>query len=230
MKLQADKALQCIDLGLIAYQPALTLQENLHRCRKDERIGDTALFLEHTHVYTLGRRGDNSDILLNEAQIAARGIEIFQSNRGGQVTYHGPGQLVVYLIVNLYNAQRELRLFVETLEQSLISWLKNFGIQAGIDPAHPGVWVGEQKIAALGITVKEKVTMHGLALNITTDLSLFAGIIPCGIKDRGVTSLAQLIETPPSMASVKEGIANELARNFGYAGFRWVALPSNCSD
>jgi len=230
MKLQPDRALNCIDLGLISYQPALALQENLHKCRKDERIGDTALFLEHTQVYTLGRRGENADILFNEDEIEARGIEIFRSNRGGQVTYHGPGQLVVYLIVNLYNAQRELRLFVETLEQSLIFWLKSFDIIAHVDSAHPGVWVDDKKIAALGITVKDKVTMHGLALNITTDLSLFSGIIPCGIKDWGVTSIAQLIETPPSMVTVKEGIANELARNFGYPGIRWSSVPNNCGN
>lgn len=229
MRLQPDKPLSCIDLGLIAYQPALALQEELHQCRKKELIGDTALFLEHTRVYTLGRRGENSDILFNEKEIQDRGIEIYRSNRGGQVTYHGPGQLVVYLIVNLYNAQRELRLFVESIEQCLISWLaKSHGIVAEIDPAHPGVWVADRKIAALGITVKDKVTMHGLAVNITTDLSLFSGIVPCGIHDRGVTSLAELTGTPPAMAVIKKELAIELAHNFGYAGIQWTALPSGC--
>ena len=112
--------LRCIDLGMISYQAALTLQENLHEQRLQEKIPDTALFLEHSHVYTLGKRGDQSDILLEPAQLANQGIEVFRSNRGGQVTYHGPGQLVVYLIFNLYHAQRELRLFVETLESTII--------------------------------------------------------------------------------------------------------------
>ena len=233
IQLNPENPLQCIDLGTIGYQPALKLQQNLHTLRIQEKIPDTALFLEHNHVYTLGKRGDSADVLLDTFQLHKRGVEVFRSDRGGQVTYHGPGQLVVYLIINLYNAQRELRLFVETLESTMIGWLANeFGIVSHIEAEHPGVWVGEHKIAALGITVKNRVTMHGLALNVDPDLSFFAGIVPCGIRDRGVTSISKLIPESPAMTSVKDSLAKALASQFGKPGIIWAdpgELPENQS-
>jgi len=225
--LQTKTTLNCIDLGTISYGDGLAVQEKLHAERKAELIGDTALFLEHTHVITLGKRGSEDDILLEREILEKRGIEVFRSTRGGQVTYHGPGQLVVYLIFNLYNAQRELRLFVEKLEKTVIGFLaEKYGLAAHIEPEHPGVWVGDRKLAALGIAVKDRVTMHGLALNVHPDLSLFDTIIPCGIRDRGVCSLAQLVPQPPSLEEVKHDLAASLASHYGYQKELWVQSSS----
>ena len=214
--------LECRDCGTIDYRTGLALQEDLHARRLAEEIGDTALFLQHSHVITLGRRGESGDILASEDELKEKGIEVFQSSRGGQVTYHGPGQLVVYFIFNLYEAQRELRLFVETLEQSVIAYLgAAWGLQASIDPQHPGVWVGERKVAALGISVKNRVTMHGMALNVNTDLGMFRNIVPCGITDRGVTSLAELAGHPVDFVKVRNDLADSLARAYGFSRIRW---------
>jgi lipoyl(octanoyl) transferase len=218
-----NTVLNCRRLGTIDYLSGLNLQEKLHASRRDEQIGDTALFLEHSHVITLGRRGNQDDILVSVAELQRQGVEVFHSTRGGQVTYHGPGQLVVYLIFHLYEAQRELRQFVENLEQALIDCLLgSFGLQAHIDPQHPGVWVGDKKIAALGISVKNRVTMHGMALNVNTDLDKFRNIIPCGISDKGVTSIAELLGQPVDMQTVIVDLAACLVKRYGFTGTTWV--------
>jgi lipoyl(octanoyl) transferase len=215
--------LQCLDLGLISYQAGLELQESLHARRLAEEIPDTALFLEHEPVITLGKRGDGADILASPAELDRRGIGVHRSSRGGQVTFHGPGQLVVYFIFNLYEAQRELRLFVETLERSVIGYLgEAHGLQARIVAAHPGVWVGERKVAALGISVRNRVTMHGLALNISTDLANFRTIVPCGISDKPVTSLEELLGRPVALAEVRSDLARRLAQDYGFTGLDWA--------
>jgi lipoyl(octanoyl) transferase len=215
--------LTCCDLGRIGYGAGLELQERLHARRLAEECGDTALFLEHDHVITLGKRGGDDDVLASEEELRRQGVEVFKSSRGGQVTYHGPGQLVVYLIFHLYEAQRELRLFVENLENAVIDCLeKDYGLCSGVDPAHPGVWVGDRKIAALGITVSRRVTMHGLALNVNTDLDKFRNIVPCGISDRGVTSLAQELSRPVELGEVRDRLARCLAARYGYAACRWT--------
>jgi lipoyl(octanoyl) transferase len=218
-----SRELNCSDLGRIGYGAGLEIQERLHARRLAEGCGDTALFLEHDHVITLGKRGEGNDILVPEAELRRQGVEVFQSSRGGQVTYHGPGQLVIYLIFNLYEAQRELRRFVENLENSVIDCLGNdYGLVAGVDPDHPGVWVGNRKIAALGISVSHRVTMHGLALNVNTDLAKFRNIVPCGITDRGVTSLAEELGRPVELTEVRDRLAAHLSRRYGFTGCRWV--------
>jgi lipoyl(octanoyl) transferase len=218
-----NQILDCCDLGRIDYQTGLELQDRLHGRRLAEEIGDTALFLEHEHVITLGKRGEAADILVSGNELEQQGVAVHQSNRGGQVTYHGPGQLVVYLIFNLYEAQRELRRFVENLEQSVIGLLEeDFGLKAGVDPHHPGVWVDDKKVAALGISVRQRVTTHGLALNINTDLAKFRNIIPCGISDRGVTSIAELLGHVIDFGTVRQGLATRIARQYGFAELRWV--------
>ena len=221
----STKTLTCCELGLIDYQTGLALQEQLHARRWAEEIGDTALFLEHSHVITLGRRGGNSDILVPESDLSDQGVAVHRSSRGGQATYHGPGQLVVYFIFNLYDAQRELRRFVENLEQSVITYLgEAFGLKATVDPNHPGVWVNDHKIAALGIAVKQRVTMHGLALNVNTDLAKFDNIIPCGITDRGVTSLACILGRPIDLADVRRGLAIAIAQQYGFVDLQWLSV------
>jgi lipoyl(octanoyl) transferase len=219
----SPRELTCCDLGRIGYGAGLELQERLHARRLAEACGDTALFLEHDHVITLGKRGGDEDVLASEEELRRQGVEVFKSSRGGQVTYHGPGQLVVYLIFHLYEAQRELRRFVENLENAVIDCLgKDYGLAAGVDPAHPGVWLGERKIAALGISVSRRVTMHGLALNINTDLEKFRNIVPCGISDCGVTSLAQELGRPVELGEVRDRLAASLARRYGFTACRWV--------
>ena len=228
LQLGTDKQLYCSDIGLISYRNGLALQGSLHELRKSEAIGDTVLFLEHPNVLTLGTRGSMADVLISETEINARKIEVFRSNRGGQVTFHGPGQLVVYFIFNLYQAQRDLRKFVETMEECLIDFLRlEYGIESKIDPGFPGVWVENKKIAAVGISVKDRVTMHGFALNINADLSMFSTIIPCGIRDRGVTSLQKLLSETLKLSDVKTCLAQYIMRHFGFSGIKWGAVPES---
>ena len=192
----------------------------MRRQRQNEEIPDTLLLLEHPPVITLGKRGDEGDLLLNRELLAARGVEIAEVDRGGQVTYHGPGQLVGYLIVNLYNHQRKLKLFIRRLEESIIRYLDEVhGIKAGVSEEHVGVWVGDEKIAAVGISISRGVTMHGFALNIACDLAPFGWIVPCGIRDRGVTSVSALTGTVPDMGQVRREYAARFAAVYGYTIF-----------
>lgn len=178
----------------VSYDQGYRLQKELHREVSSGEIDDQLLLLEHSPVYTLGKRGEDSDFLLPRQAIADAGADIVEIDRGGQITFHGPGQIVLYIISNLGNRSRSIRRFVELLEETVIVYLKEqFAIEAGRDPDHPGVWVSDAKIAALGISIHEKTTMHGFALNITTDLRRFDAIIPCGIRDRGVCSVESLL-------------------------------------
>jgi lipoyl(octanoyl) transferase len=204
----------------VPYREALDYQLRLNASRKAEATADTLLLLEHPPVITLGTRGVAGDILADEASIRAAGGDIVRIDRGGQVTYHGPGQLVGYLIVNLYDHQRQVRRFVENIERTLISYLARFhGIDARTDPENVGVWVGNEKIAAIGITIKSGVTMHGFALNLNTDLSHFSWIVPCGIIDKGMTSVAALTGTPVDMRKAKFDMATVVAEIFGFDSY-----------
>ncbi len=204
-------------MGTVPYREAWSLQQSLNADRKAERIDDTLILLEHPPVITLGTRGGAEDILLDERTIRAAGGEIVRIDRGGQVTYHGPGQLVGYLIVNLYSHQRQVRRFVENIERSIIAYLSSaHGIDARVDPDNVGVWVGNEKIAAIGISIKNGVTMHGFALNLNTDLSHFSWIVPCGIRDKGVTSVAALTGSPVDMAQARTAMAASVIEAFGY--------------
>lgn len=202
----------------MAYQPALDLQHELVHSRLEERIPDTLVLLEHPPVITMGRKAPDSDILAPQSTLAAAGAEVHRVTRGGEATYHGPGQLVGYTIFNLYNHERKLRLFIERMEEALIRVLaRHYGIQAGRDDEHRGVWVGSEKIAAIGIAVTRRITMHGFAFNVAPDLSHFAWIVPCGIRDRGVTSILKLTGEAPDMAAVKEQVAAAFCDVYGYA-------------
>lgn len=207
-------------LGTVPYRDALSLQRRLNAERKEDRIPDTLLLLEHPPVVTLGTRGSASDLLLDESTIRAAGGDVVTIDRGGQVTYHGPGQLVGYFIVNLYEHQRQVRRFVENIERSIIAYLSRFhGIDSRTDPENVGVWTGNEKIAAIGISIKSGVTMHGFALNLNTDLSHFSWIVPCGIRDKGVTSVAALTGKPVDMERARRDMAAVAADVFGYEEF-----------
>ena len=177
-----------VSAGRVAYARALEWQEQLHAARIAQRVPDTVLLVEHDPVYTLGRNADDSNILLDASELAARGIEVHRIGRGGQVTYHGPGQVVGYPIVSLRD--RGAAAYVSLLEEVLIGTLAGYGIEAGTDSINRGVWVGQEKIAAIGVRISRGVAMHGFALNVNPDLGAYGGIVPCGIVGRGVTSMA----------------------------------------
>lgn len=211
--------LRIADLGLIEYQEALSLQYSLVEKCRDEKIPDTLLLLEHPPVVTLGKRGENSDLLYSEEALAARGVQTAWIDRGGQATYHGPGQLVGYPIINLRHHQRRIKRFVHTLEAVLIRLLdEHYSITAHTEDDYIGVWVENRKIAAIGISIHSAVTMHGFALNVSTDLDFFSLIVPCGIRDsgRGVTSISKEIGREVSVEEVKEKAGPVFSELFGY--------------
>lgn len=210
-------ALTVRDVGRMAYDEALDLQYRLVDERREERIGDTLILVEHPPVITMGRKAENSDILAPLPVLEKAGATIHRITRGGEATYHGPGQIVGYAIINLYNHQRKLRLFVERMEEVFIRLLdRHYGIAAGRDDEHRGVWVGDRKITAIGIAVTRAITMHGFAFNVAPDLSHFDWIIPCGIRDRGVTSLERELGREPDMERVKAEVVESFCDVYGY--------------
>ncbi|PZC49616.1 MAG: lipoyl(octanoyl) transferase [Chloroflexi bacterium] len=180
-------------LGRMDYLEAWNLQTNLARSRISGEISDTVLFVEHPPTYTLGRRGTDVDLLLPTENLEALGANVVEVDRGGQATFHGPGQLVVYPIIDLRQWGSGPVKYVRTLESILICVLEKYGIKGGLLDGLTGVWVDEEKIAAIGVKISRGVTMHGFALNISTDLSWFDHIVPCGVRDKGVTSMEELL-------------------------------------
>jgi lipoyl(octanoyl) transferase len=209
--------LEIEQLGRVEYRRAWEYQKTLHNLRLNEEIADTLLLLEHPPVITLGKRGRDEDLLLSEEERIRQNVEVVRIGRGGQTTYHGPGQLVGYIIINLYNHDRKIKRFVGGLEHIIMKALsEGFGITSSTDPAHPGVWVGNEKIAAVGISVNRHVTMHGFALNVATELEHFNWIVPCGIRDRGVTSISRITGRKESLEGVQDLIAEGFSTEYGY--------------
>ncbi len=181
-------------LGRIAYGEALALQEELLEQRVAQKIGDTLLLLEHEPaVITLGRGAKPENVLQSREALAAQGIELYETGRGGDVTYHGPGQLVAYPIIDLSPDRRDVRKYVSALEEIMIRVAAVYGLHATRVAGLNGAWVGNDKLGAVGVRISRWVTMHGFALNVSTALDAFALIVPCGIRDKGVTSLEQLL-------------------------------------
>jgi lipoyl(octanoyl) transferase len=198
--------------GTVEYMAAWEMQRNLARRRSSGAIGDTLLLLQHPHTYTLGRATKAGHLLVSEAMLAAQGVTVVESDRGGDITYHGPGQVVGYPILKLSQHGGDLLRYLRMLEETIIVVLAGYGITGGRVPGLTGVWVGNEKIAAIGVKLTASgVTLHGFALNVATDMRFFRQIIPCGIADRGVTSLQKLLGTPPPHAVVEE----QVARAFG---------------
>ena len=204
-----------IPLGLLDYQAAYDLQRRLHAQVVAGELPDLLLLLEHPHVYTLGRRGQQSHILASDEALTQLGVETHFTDRGGETTYHGPGQLVGYPIVNLRRWGGGVRKYVETLEQVLIRTLSEFGITAYSEGKPTGVWVGDAKIAAIGVRVSRSVTMHGFALNVSPDLSFFDHIVPCGMPGARVTSMAQELGREVAVSDVIPVIAQAFGGEFG---------------
>ena len=229
-----------IDLGLIGYAEALELQKRLVAARKAEAIEDVLLFCEHPHVITQGRNGKREHLLASEHVLRQKGVEFFETSRGGDITYHGPGQIVGYPILNLAAIRRDVVWYVRTLEEAMIRATADFGIAAGREPGKAGVWVASssshespvtshfvplatrhaplatsEKLAAIGVHISRWVTSHGFAYNVSTDLRFFDLIVPCGIADRKATSLEKLLRRRLETEEVTPRIAKHLAELFG---------------
>ncbi len=203
-----------IDLGLVHYKEAWDLQKDLHARRVSGEIPDTLLLLEHFPVITQGKSGRAENLLISENLLKARGIEFYKIERGGDVTFHGPGQLVGYPIFFLKERLAGLRSFVERIEMALIGALDDFGIKAGLKPKNIGVWINDKKIASIGIAVKRWVTFHGFALNVNNDLEYFKLIIPCGLKGVEMTSMAQILNRILPMEEIKERVRKNFEKVF----------------
>jgi lipoyl(octanoyl) transferase len=202
-------------LGLVDYAQALDLQKEKVAERKAGAIPDTLLLLEHPHVYTLGRNARRENLLVSAEWLASRGAQVFETDRGGDVTYHGPGQLVGYPIFDLTKHRRDISWYMRSLEEVFVRTARDFGIAADRSPGAPGVWVGNDKLVAMGVHLSRWVTSHGFALNVNTDLSYFDWIIPCGLPDKGVTSLAKLLGRPLEMEAVTERVVECFGAVFG---------------
>lgn len=202
-------------LGLISYGEALALQKRLVEERRRNEISDQLLLLQHPHVITLGTASHQENILVSEDERNLLGIELFETGRGGDVTYHGPGQLVGYPILDLKPDRQDLHRYVRDIEEALIIALENFGLNGSRKQGLTGVWLGDEKVAAIGVRVSSGwITSHGFALNVTTDLAFFDSIIPCGIRDHGVTSMARALQHDVAMHDVEIEVARAFAETF----------------
>lgn len=198
------------------YKNAWDLQKEIFNLRLNNKIEDTLLLLEHPHTYTLGKTARKEHLLENTASLKEKSISVYDIDRGGDITYHGPGQLVGYPIIDLNNWQKDAHKYLRNLEEVIIMVLKEYNINAGREPKYTGVWVNDKKIAAIGIKISRWITMHGFAFNINPDLSFFSGIIPCGITDKGVTSLEKETGRTVNMESIKEVLLEKFKIAFGY--------------
>lgn len=199
-------------LGTVEYLRACDLQAELVDRVHDGQELNSLLLLEHPHVYTRGRLSREDHLLASEDQLASDGIPVYETDRGGQITYHGPGQLVAYPIINLRQWGGGPLQYVRTLEQVVIDTLKNFGIAAHTEQGLTGVWTSAGKIAAIGVKISRGITFHGFSLNVTTDLSRYRHIVPCGISDRPVTSMANLLPEPPDLEAVRYSLVYHFGR------------------
>ncbi len=206
------------DLGVARqYAETLALQERLHAQRVALEVPDTLLLLEHAPVYTLGRSAKQENVLLDTAHLRQLGVTVVPTSRGGDVTWHGPGQLVGYPVFHLGMANLKVLEYIDAIEEILIATVARFGVKAGRDKRNRGVWIGNAKLAAIGIRVARQVTMHGFSLNVAPPLEAYSGIVPCGLHDAEVTSLERLLAQAPEMAEVKREIISAFCRIFNCA-------------
>ena len=201
-------------LGLIEYDDAYHLQRKLLLERLDGQIADTLLLLEHPPTITVGKSGKLENVLASQAQLDEKGVSLVFTDRGGDVTYHGPGQIVGYPIFDLRERGRDAHQFVNNLEEVLIRTLSGFSLKSSRDENHAGVWVRDEEIAAIGLSIRKWITMHGFALNVNTDLTQFSLINPCGFTNRKATSMAQLLGQDTPVATVTERLLAHLTEIF----------------
>lgn len=208
------REIKVIEAGLVPYAVADQWQRDLHAWRVKQEIPDVLLLLEHPHVYTLGRGFKPQHLLSGRDELARRSIEVFEADRGGSITYHGPGQVVVYPIVNLNRPGKDFPDTIEylrTLEEAVIRMASSFGIVSTRREGMTGVWVGEAKLASIGVNVSRGVSKHGIAVNVSTDLGFFSGMVPCGMPVP-VTSLKQILGSGPTVADVGARLVERLTR------------------
>ena len=203
------------NLGRTRYAETWELQRRLFDLRVQGLIDDTLLFTEHEHVYTLGKGGDSNHLLASDDELGRDGTEVFRIDRGGDITYHGPGQVVGYPIIDLSKHDPDIHKYLRNIEEVIIRTLGTYGIESGREEGMTGVWVKGEKIAAIGVKVSRWVTMHGFALNVNTDLRKFERIIPCGIFHKGVTSLQRILDKELPLEEVESRISESFSAVFG---------------
>jgi len=209
------------DIRRTQYADAWMLQQRVHALRQSAALEDILLLTEHEHVYTFGKRSDDNHLLASEEELKSGGIDVFHIDRGGDVTYHGPGQIVGYPILDLNNYFLDVHRYLRSIEEVIIQTLAKFGILAGREKEMTGVWVQGEKIAAIGVKISRWITMHGFALNVNTDLSMFNRIIPCGIFHKGVTSMQRVLGYEVPIQSVQKALVQSFAEVFGNQP-RWI--------
>jgi lipoyl(octanoyl) transferase len=225
------RSLQVRRLGLVPYADGLELQRQLVEERKADRIPDTLLLLQHPHVLTIGVKKDGrSHILASPDRLASLGVDVFETGRGGDVTYHGPGQIVGYPILDLNPDRRDVHLYVRDLEEVMIRVCADYGLKAGRVKGFSGAWIeadsGDEKIGAIGVRISRWVTSHGFAFNVTTDIDFFNLIVPCGIADKGVTSLASQLGRDVDVAEVEDRFVANFSSVFGRLSQPATASPT----
>ena len=219
LPITADSPVQAVcctlDLGKRGYQESLAIQSEIVQRRKCHQVPDCLLFVEYSPVFTLGRAGKIEHLLASHQDLETKSIEFYASERGGDITYHGPGQLIAYPVLDLKAHLRDIDVYLRNLERCIIETLKDFGIISGRINGLTGVWVGDEKIAAIGVRTSQWVTSHGLALNVNTDLCYFDLIVPCGILGKRVTSMAQILKVETvELSQVKDRFCYHFARIF----------------
>ena len=205
---QCNDYINFIWLGSVDYNQAWLYQKKIHKLVMENKIKDTILFLEHNHVYTFGKNADKNFLLPSRDKT----IDVVQSDRGGQITYHGPGQLVVYPIIDLKRYVKSISWYIKTVEEIIIDLLEEYNINGCRNKGLTGVWVDDEKIAAIGVRLQKWVTMHGYALNVKPDLNFYKGLIPCGIFEHGVTSIFELTNLKPKMFKIIEKNINQFEK------------------
>ena len=226
----SKKIIYC-DLGSINYKEAWDLQKSILDLRYKNGIDDVLLLLEHPHTYTLGKTAHRENLISNIEYLQKNKISVYDIDRGGDVTYHGPGQIVGYPIIDLNNWEKDTHKYLRALEEIIIKTCKDYGIDATRKSEHTGVWIEDRKVAAIGIKVSRWITMHGFAFNVNTDLNLFNGIIPCGIEDKDVTSLKRELNRDVELEEVKSTILKYFIELFEYDELeKWDADKLAYSD
>lgn len=220
------RVLNACHLGALDYAEGLALQERLVGERAAKTIGDWVVYPDHPPVLTVGRGASGDNIRADRSTLERLGIPVFEVSRGGDVTWHGPGQLVGYPILDLDSQGRDLHLYLRRIESALIASLAAYGLEGRVAPGRTGVWVGERKIASIGIAVRRWVSYHGFALNVAPDLGFFGLIHPCGLRGIEMASMSLLLgDRCPAMAEIREVVTRELAAALGYEEWCWAALP-----
>ncbi len=221
MNKEKRKLVYC-DLGMIDYKDAWDLQKSVHQLRVENKIDDVLFLLEHTHTYTLGKTADKENLVGDKKYLDENKISVYDIDRGGDITYHGPGQIVGYPIISLTNWKQDTHKYLRAIEEVIIKVCSEFDLQGSRVDKYTGVWLDDRKICAIGIKVSRWITMHGFAFNVNTDLKLFSGIIPCGITDKDVTSLNRELKKEISLNEVKEKIIHHFDVIFNYAQIEFI--------